>query len=66
MPTILISFKVSRAPIGFTHINSRNHIDFLTNNIRNNQENLNSVAPLGKHSSLPGSSCKNAAKYNTV
>jgi len=58
-PQFILSFIVSRHPIGFTQINSRNHMDFRSNNIKNNQENVNSVAPPGRYSSSPGGSCKN-------
>ncbi|QCE06378.1 mitochondrial inner membrane protease subunit 2 [Vigna unguiculata] len=34
-------------------------MDFRSNNIKNNQENVNSVAPPGRYSSSPGGSCKN-------
>jgi len=64
-PQFSLSFIVVRHPIGFTQINSRNHIDFRTNSIKNNQENANSVAPPRGYSSLPGESCQNAKNLGT-
>jgi len=63
IPQILIDFRPTRYPIEATHINSRNHIDFRTNNIKTTKKNANSVAPPGRNSSPLGGSNQN--KNNT-